>query len=150
MVMMYSKLKAHNMKEAELREIWRKEYCVKEIITFDRVAVKFYEDMFDHAFFESANRIKNDKSILSYNRLEKMLWIKDTLQDPDAILKKGWNKDKKEYYTDRRVAVVKGNYVVIIRFIGSLKAKFITAYEKNDIRNILSSPDFERSERFFG
>lgn len=146
----YVKLKAHLMTEAELREIWRKEYCVREIVTFDSVKVRFYEDMFDHAFFESANRIKKDKSILSFNRLEKMLWIKDTLKDPDAILKKGWNKDKKEYFTDRRVAVVKGNYVVIIRFTGVLKAKFVTAYEKEDISNILASPDFERNERFFG
>lgn len=146
----YIKLKAHLMTEVELREIWRKEYCIKDIITFDSVKVKFYEDMFDHAFFESANRVRQDKSILSYNRLEKMMWIKDALQDPDAILKKGWNKDKKEYYTDRRVAVVKGNYIVIIRFTGMLKAKFVTAFEKNDITNILHSPAFERSERFFG
>lgn len=148
--MKYQKLKAHLMSEAELREIWRKEYCVEEIVTFDTVKVRFFEDMFDHAFFESAHRMKKDKTILSYNRLEKMLWIKDTLKDPSAILKKGWNKDRKGYYTDRRVAVIKGNYIVIIRFTGMLKAKFVTAYEKNDISNILSSPEFERSERFFG
>jgi len=45
---------------------------------------------------------------------------------------------------------VKGNYVVIIRFTGLLKARFVTAYEKDDIRKILASPDFEKSERFFG
>jgi len=26
----------------------------------------------------------------------------------------------------------------------------VTAYEKNDIENILESPDFERTEEFFG
>ncbi len=38
---------------------------------------------------------------------------------------------------------------MIIRFTGLLKAKFVTAFEKNDISNILASPDFEKSERFF-
>ena len=106
--------------------------------------------MFDHCFFESANRQEKDKSILSLNRLEKMLWIKDTLQDATAILKKGWDNYHKNYYVNRRVAIVKGNYVVIIRFTGILKAKLVTAYEKNDIENILENPDFEKSEKFFG
>ena len=87
---------------------------------------------------------------MSYNRLEKIHWIKETLQDPNAILKKGWDHEKKEYYKDRRVAIVKGNYVVIIRFVGILKAKFVTAYEKEDIDTILNSPDFEKNEEFFG
>jgi hypothetical protein len=42
------------------------------------------------------------------------------------------------------------NYVVIIRFTGKLKAKLVTAYEKNDVENILKNPDFERSVEFFG
>jgi hypothetical protein len=146
----YKKIKAHIIPENELRRIWREEYCVKEIITFDNVHVKFYEDMFDHVFYESANRIKKDKSILSYNRLEKIYWIKEVLLDKDAILKKGWDNENKEYFRDRRVAIVKGNYIVVIRFTGLLKAKFVTAFEKNDIENILNSPDFIRSEEFFG
>lgn len=77
-----------------------------------------------------------------------MPWIKETLQDKTAILKKGWDKKKKKYYQDRRVAIVKGNYVVIIRFTGKLKAKFVTAYEKNDIEKILNNPDFERTNKF--
>ncbi|MFN6087093.1 MAG: hypothetical protein ACK476_19460, partial [Fluviicola sp.] len=105
--------------------------------------------MFDHCFYESSSRKSKDKSILSLNRLEKMLWIKDTLQDETAILKKGWDSKTKTYFKDRRVAIIKNNYVVIIRFTGKLKAKFVTAYEKNDIENIEDSPDFERTEQFF-
>jgi len=146
----YKKIKAHIIPEAELRIIWQEEYCLKNIFTFDNIHVKFYEDMFDHVFYESANRIKKDKSILSYNRLEKIYWIKEVLLDKGAILKKGWDNEKKEYFSDRRVAIIKGNYIVIIRFTGLLKAKFVTAFEKNDIENVLSSPDFERSEEFFG
>jgi len=148
--MAYNKLKPQHLSEAELREIWRTEYCENDIVTFDNVQVKFYEDMFDHAFFESADRLKKDKSVLSFNRLQRIHWIKETLQDKDAILKKGWDTKNKEYFKDRRVAVVKGNYVVIIRFTGLLKAKFVTAYEKDDVENILKSPDFEKTEKYFG
>jgi hypothetical protein len=148
--MEYKKIKPQKMTEEELRQLWKTEYCISEILTFDNIKVKFYEDMFDHVFFESADRIEKDKSILSYNRLEKMLWIKDVLMDATAILKMGWNTTGKEYFKDRRLAIVKGNYVVIIRFTGLLKAKLVTAYEKSNIDNILDSPDFERSEKYFG
>ena len=148
--MSYKKIKPQNFTEEQLREIWKEEYCNCFICTFDNVRVYFYEDMFDHAFYESADRKRRDKSILSLNRLEKIYWIKETLQDSTAILKQGWNNDKKEYFKDRRVAIVKGNYVVIIRFIGILIAKFVTAFEKEDVSNILSGPDFIKSEEFFG
>ncbi len=148
--MVYKKIKPYKFSEIELRKIWREEYCLNNIYTFDNVKVGFYEDMFNHVFYESANRVKKDKSILSLNRLEKIFWIKETLQDPNAILKKGWDNKNKEYFASRRVAIVKDNYVVIIRFTGLLKAKFVTAFEKEDIENILNSPDFERSEKYFG
>ncbi|MHA7130925.1 hypothetical protein [Algoriphagus namhaensis] len=107
-----------------------------------------YEDMFNHVFFESADRKPGDKSILSLNRLEKILWIKAALQDPEAILKTGWDKSTKSYFDDRRISIVKGNYVVVIRFTGFLKAKLVTAYEKNDIENIMDSPDFDRNSPY--
>lgn len=146
----YKKIKPHKMSEQELRQIWKEEYCDQKIFTFDKVEVLFFEESFDHVFYESANRKAKDKSILSFNRLEKIYWIKDTLEDPTAILKKGWDRRKKKYYTDRRVAIVKGNYVVIIVFTGFLKANFVTAFEKNDIENILQAPDFERDKKYFG
>lgn len=39
---------------------------------------------------------------------------------------------------------------IIIRFTGKLKAKLVTAYQKEDIENILSAPDFEKTDKFFG
>lgn len=152
--MEYKKLKPYlideQFREEEMRKIWKEEYCLSEIETFDAIKVKFYEDDFDHCFFESYNRKRKDKSILSLNRLEKMLWIKETLQDESAILKKGWDTAQKKYYTNRRVAIVKGNYIVIIRFTAVLKARLVSAYEKNDIENILQSPGFTKSPEFFG
>ncbi len=148
--MAYRKIKSYELTEAALRLIWKSEYCQDPVSTFDGVLVYCYEDMFDHIFYESTNRQVKDKSILSLNRLEKIYWIKDTLQDGTAILKKGWDKGNKKYFNDRRVSIVKGNYVVIIRFTGLLKAKLVTAYWKEDIENILQGPDFEKTEGYFG
>lgn len=105
--------------------------------------------MFDHAFYESDNRKARDKSILSLNRLEKMLWIKDTLSDPHAILKKGWDRDKKVYDGVRRVAFIKDSYIVVIRITGYLRGKFVTAYEiqsERTIQIIQNSPDWTDSD----
>lgn len=146
--MPYKKLKVQNYSEQDLRDIWMNEYCnqSKPIYTFDKILVKFYEDMFDHAFFESAERKQSDKSILSLNRLQKMLWIKDALQDHEAILKQGWLRRKKIYTNSRRVAIIKVNYIVVIVIFSNRIAKFVTAFEVNDEENlqkILNSPDWK-------
>lgn len=154
--MSYKKIKSHQMTEPQLRQLWKDEYCNPAIPvhTFDKVLVKFHEAMFDHAFYESDNRQAGDKSIISLNRLEKMLWIKDTLQDPTAIQKQGWDKRSKTYDNSRRVAFVKDSYVVIIRFTGVLTAVFLTAYELTDDKGndakILSSPDWVKDEKYLG
>ena len=109
------------------------------------VAIRCYQDQFEHIFFESSSRSVKDKSILSFNRLEKIYWIKEALLDPTAILKKGWDAQNKKYFDDRRVAIVKDNFVVVIRFTGQLKAKIVTAYQKEDIENILACPDFDKN-----
>ncbi len=132
--------------EAELRELWRTEYCEQEIKTFDNIIVQFYESMFDHCFFESANRFRKDKSILSYNRLEKIHWIKEALQDPEAVLKIGWDAKSKSYDNSRRIALVKNNYVVVIIIFSPTKARFVTAYEVNEEENlvkIMKSPNYK-------
>lgn len=145
MVMAYRKIKPYQMTEVELRQLWSDTYCNAPIITFDGISVKFYSNMFDHVFYESANRILKDKSILSFNRCEKMLWIKDTLEDGSAILKQGWDKKTKTYDSSRRVALIKGDYVVVILLYASKKARFISAYQIEDSENLakfLNGPDW--------
>lgn len=143
--MAYKKIKSYKYTEDQLREIWSKEYCEQTIITFDDIVVKFYSNMFDHCFYESANRQEKDKSILSLNRLEKIYWIKDTLADPTSIRKQGWDGKNKTYNNSRRVNLVKGNYIVVIKIYAHKKARFITAYEINNddnLQKIKNSPDW--------
>ena len=145
--MTYKKVKSHLLTEVQLRQIWNDEYCdkTKPIITFDNIVVSFYANMFDHCFYESANRKARDKSVLSLNRLEKIMWIKDTLQDPTALLKQGWDRDQKKYSNNRRVAFVKNNYIVVIRLTKQNRATFVTAYELQDKENaskINTSPEW--------
>jgi len=127
--MSYQKIKSYKMSESDLRQLWSDTYCNSPIVTFDGIEVRFYSNMFDHAFYESDQRRLKDKSILSLNRCEKMLWIKDTLKDPTALLKQGWENKTKTHDTNRRVALVKDNYVVIILIYASKKARFLTAYQ---------------------
>lgn len=134
--MEYRKIKAYKLTEPELRQLWSETYCIAPIITFDGIEVRFYTNMFDHAFYESAEHKAKDKSILSLNRCEKMLWIKDTLLDPDALLKQGWDTKTKSYDDTRRVALVKNNYVVIILIYAYKKARFITAFQIDDDENL--------------
>lgn len=139
--MPYSKLRGKSIEE--YRSIFDETYCKVPITTFDGISVKFYSNMFDHAFYESDNKKERDKSLFSYNRAEKIMWIKETLEDPTAILKQGWIKKTKKYSNSRRVAIVKNNYVVVIVLYGVRRARFITAYEAYDsIDKILKSPDW--------
>lgn len=50
----------------EYKDYFIKKYCNQEIYTHDKLRVKFYPDQFEHAFYESENRKKRDKSIFSY------------------------------------------------------------------------------------
>jgi hypothetical protein len=144
--MEYKRIKPYSISEAELRKIWSETYCEQTIKTFDDIEVKFYSNMFDHCFYESENRKYKDKSILSFNRLEKIFWIKAAVEDPDAILKQGWDSKLKTYDNSRRVTLVKGNYIVVIVIYAEKKARFITAFEINDkgnLKSIMNSPDWK-------
>ena len=137
-----------SLQEDELRQIWHDEYCTQSIFTFDGIRVHFYDDNFDHAFYESSTRNYQNKSkengykdCLSAVRLEKMLWIKDVLMDKDAELYCGYDKKTASYKKSTRVSVVKCDYVVVIQIFKEKQAKFITAYvADNSITKIRLGP----------
>jgi len=110
--------------ELEYRRHFEHVYCCGPIQTFDGIEVRFRKSMFDHCFFES---VYSKDDTFSPRRAERVDWIKAALEDPGAELRMGWDNKKKRPANDRRVAIVMGDYVVIIRIRGA-KADFITAY----------------------
>jgi hypothetical protein len=117
----------HYSTEAEYRSHYERVYCRGPIATFDGIKVRFRKDQFDHCFFESTKR-DGSKDQFSSLRAPRIDWIKTTLEDPAAELHCGWDKKRKCYDSSHRVAVVVGNYVVVIRLTGSGTAAFVTAY----------------------
>lgn len=104
-------------------------YCRGPIVTFDGIKVWFRPNKFRHDFFESSNR-DGVKDLFSVKRAQRMDWIEATLKDSTAVLKQGWIKEEKRHDPMRRVALVNGNYVVIIAINtrNPGKANFVTAF----------------------
>ena len=124
--------------ELEYRRHFERVYCRGTMATFDAIQVRFRKTMFDHCFFESVNS-KDDT--FSLPRAERIDWIKAVLQDSSAELHEGWDNKKKQSAKNRRVAIVVGSYVVIIRIRGN-KADFVTAFVANgrSIQKIRTNP----------
>jgi len=117
----------------EYRAHFEKVYCRGPIVTFDGIPVRFRKRDFDHAFFES--RTTKDDTF-SPQRSQRIDWIQATLLDPDSERYVGWDKKKKRYDHQRRVAVVKGNYVVVIAINKDGAGRFITAYLADSSRTV--------------
>jgi len=112
---------------AEYRTHFESLYCRGPIATFDGIKVRFRKRDFNHCFFESSRRDGN-KDDFSSKRAERMEWIKAALQDAHADRYLGWDKAKRTYDRSRRVTVVMGNYVVVIRITAARKADCVTAF----------------------
>lgn len=133
----------HYTTEKEYRDHYERCYCRAVINTFDGLRVYFPKQQFDDAFFESANRQAQDKSIFSMTRAERIDWIRAALADPQAELYQGWDRKKKVIARDRRITLVYGNYVVVLMVRGKPRsATFITAYvaDPKTIQKIRSHP----------
>lgn len=113
--------------EAEYRSHFDATYCRGTLPTFDGYTVRFRKSDFDHCFFESSKR-NGIKDTFSTARAERVDWIAATLADQTAQLKAGWDAQSRSYNHRRRVALVRGNYVVVIALTGPKMATFVTAY----------------------
>jgi len=135
--------------EDDYYNYFKENYCRKCIYTFDNIRVFFPEHSFWHAFYVSGSRRRKDKSIFSKKRAERMPWIKTVLMDNSAELYVGWNNKKKCRDFNRRVAVVRENYVVIIQLKNEKNAIFITAFvgDQQTIDKIRSGPEWEIKSR---
>ena len=124
----------------EYRTFFESTYCRRPVQTFDGIEVRFRRRDFNHCFFES---VKTKDDTFSFIRAERLLWIKAALQDPDSDRFVGWNAKKKRHDENRKVTLVKGNFVVIIVLTGNQKADFVTAFvadSEKTLRKIRSGP----------
>ena len=109
----------------EYRDHFKKIYCTGNVISFDGITVRFKNDDFNHAFYES---VKSKDDTFSPKRAERIDWIKAALSDPDSERFIGWDNVKKRYDGQRRVTIVMKDYVVVIAILKNGSGKFITAY----------------------
>ncbi|KAF0178664.1 MAG: hypothetical protein FD164_2183 [Nitrospirae bacterium] len=133
----------HYLTEDEYYQHFCNIYCNKgTVMTFDGIRVDFYPGNFKHAFRESANRQKGDKSVFSSRRAQRIDWIKWALEHTTAELFRGWNKNIGTYDPERRVCIVVRNYIVVIQFKDIDRAFFITAYpaDSDILRKIRNGP----------
>ena len=139
--------------EEAYRAHFRNSLVRNEIITFHGVPVKFRNDSFSHAFFESTRRDRN-KDAFSPIRAERMDWIKHTLEDQVTDWYQGWSSRRRRHEITRSASVAYGNFVVVLQYYiakGDLAANFVTCYEaERSIQMIRNSPrwdvDFCRTE----
>lgn len=132
--------------EAEYRQHYIEAYCKAPVTTFDGYKVKFARSRFDHAFYKSSKR-DGIKDCFSSERAERIDWIKHALEDPSSDLRVGWDKTRKRYDTNYRVAIIMGNYIVVISIVSkdTKEAYFVTAYlaDKEALVKILRSPKWK-------
>ena len=131
----------------EYKKFFIDNYCNKDIYCYDGMKVKFYEDQFEHAFYESKNYKKRDKSIFSEERAQRIPWRKEVLMNESIEIYVGWDRDKKQYNENRRISIITPeNYVVVLNVIDKMKAKFITAYvaSKTNAEKIRSAPKWNK------
>lgn len=106
----------------DYRRHYEQTYCSSPVTTFDDIRVFFFPEAFDHAFFGGPG-----KQHFSLSRAQRIDWIGEVLRDSDAAIFVGWDNKRKRHDRSRRVAVVEGDYVVVIRF-RSRGASFVTAF----------------------
>ena len=131
----------------EYRRYFEEHYCNQKIHTFDKIRVLFPKSAFDHAFYQSSNRKEQKKDIFSQNRAQRMPWIKVALADASAELYFGWDNKRKCVVTDRRVAIIVRDYVVIIKKKDAYRSFFISAFiaDQQALNKIRLNPKWQKN-----
>jgi hypothetical protein len=112
--------------------------------------VYFRKNRFNHAFYESEKGSTRKKDVLSAERVQRIDWIRATLESATSDLLQGWITKEKRYDPTRRVAVVQENYVVVIRLSldkeSGLFGDFVTAIvmDSAGLAKVRKSPKWTR------
>ena len=113
--------------EGSYRKYYVTHYCNIPITTFDGIAVHFYPERFDHAFFRDCSPTSGDKASFDLQRAERIRWIRHVLQGPFVELFRRVMPNSKIM----RIALEPTTpYVVVIQMNtrDPMRARFVTAY----------------------
>lgn len=121
--------------ENDYRQHFQTKYCKSFITTYDGISVRFTNSDFRHAFYESSGNMR--KNIFSAERAQRIDWIAAALLDDKAEMYYGWDSHTKIVDYRRRVALVQGNYVVVIQIMKRGNAKFITSFLVSNAQTLL-------------
>ncbi|MEW6220218.1 MAG: hypothetical protein AB1634_11895 [Thermodesulfobacteriota bacterium] len=133
----------------EYRAHFERVYCRAPIVTFDGIPVRFRKSDFDHCMQKTARGGSGEKIGWATDRLERIDWIKATLEHAHAELYFGWDNKRRVTARSRRVAVVFGRYVVVVAILWrsqDMEGRFITAYpaDESGIARIRTMPQWRR------
>lgn len=133
----------------EYRKYFEENYCNQKIYTFDKIRVLFPKGAFDHAFYSSSSRRERKKDVFSAERAERMPWIKVALDDASAELYFGWDNKHKCVVSNRRVAIVVRDYVVIIQTKSADIAFLVSAFiaDQRALNMIRLNPKWQKNSR---
>jgi hypothetical protein len=117
----------HLTDENEYRDHFQRRYVqMSPLLTFDGIAVRFFDRNFEHAFYFESVRGSGIKSKFSFQRAKRMDWIKAILVDDSVELYRRIMPNG----SLRRIALEPNeNYSVIIQVEEKIRrANFVTAY----------------------
>jgi len=113
--------------EAAYRAYFEAQYCSTPVVTFDGIAVRFFPEMFDHAFYRDSSPTARDKANFDLKRAQRMDWIRAVLKDSSLELYRRVMPNSKV----RRIALEPSTRYAVIMQIDSRnprRARFGTAY----------------------
>jgi hypothetical protein len=119
--------------EEDYRAYFVTQFCRTSVATFDGITVRFFPEMFDHAFYRDSSPTAGDKANFDLQRAQRMCWIKSILADHTMELYKRVMPNRKV----RRIALEPTTpYVVIIQIDSRdpSRARFVTAYVVDSLR----------------
>jgi hypothetical protein len=131
--------------EDEYREHYRRCYvdATPPILTVDGVPVRFFDEVFDHAFFDASDRRTGNKDRFSIARAQRIDWIRFAIEEGGRVEYFEWTDDQGH---PRRELLLGGAYLVVLQFRGKARnwAKFITAFLHDNPDRIRHDPNKRR------
>jgi hypothetical protein len=117
----------HLPDEHSYRERFNEEYVnYSPLVMHDGMRVMFYPEMFDHAFFQDTDRGgRRIPPVFSLERAERLLWIQGCLTDPSLP---SYRRVMANGEVRRLILVESEQYLVVLRGVRGLTARFLTAY----------------------